>query len=343
MVEGFSDLPIADQRNLLNGYWSAWASPDAHSAVLAVSRGTSDVRNEALVRLLEFSSQEAREIVVDRIRKGDYQNVYGNFPEVLLRLQDETLPELDETLAMAFEQGRPADRLIARYATQRIYPRIRIAYEKRAEHCGEILAYFFRVDNGSLATLRKDPKTGSDCPLSFRQPVARSEGLERVAEGDLDSADINVVERALNILVRGSAPVKEALLKRLEQAEPGSRAAVSIVRTVLQPGDWTLAAEDFARLKIACGASCRAEVERTERSLQSPVIVIPGELMSETISVRIGPYLAVGEDQVRKILKTLPAGARLQLQPVGRSRAEQQRADRIRNWFTALGVELQPQ
>jgi hypothetical protein len=345
LTEAFAELPAGDQGSLLGGYWFAWASPAAHSVVLAVARGTGDARNEALTRLLEFSPQEARDIVLDRVRKGDYEIVYGNFPEALLNLPDETLPELDEILAAAYEQGRPADRLIARYATRAIYTRIRAAYEKRAGHCGEILPYFFRVDPDAASTLRKDPQTGSACPLSFRNPIVRSAGLEHVAIEDLAAADRAVADQALVLLARGSAPVQDALLKRLAEVEAGSPAAAGIVRTILQPGDWTLTAEDFTRLRAACGSnSCRPEVDYTEKSLQSPVAVAASfdGSMADTNSVRVGPFSFTGDEQLRKILQKFPAGTQFRMQSPGRSWAAQQRVDRIRSVFTALGLDLLP-
>ncbi len=348
LTEVFNELPPGDQRNMLGAYWSSWASPSAHSLVLDLARGTGIVRNDALQRLLEFSTPEAREIVEDRVRKGDYTIVAGNFPEVLLYLPDETLPDLDETLATAYEQGRlPADRLIARYATERIYSRIRNTYVQRADHCGEILAYFFRVDPDSATTLRKDPQTGSACPLRFRFPIVRSAGMERVALEDLATSDPSVVDQALGILAEGSASVKDELLKRLEQIDSGSRMGASIVRAVLQPGDWTLTAEDFARLKTACGAnSCRSDVQVAERSSLSPVAVASGVRSGATSQVnivRIGPYAASDDEQIRKILQKFPPETKFRLQFVGRSWADQQRAEHIQNLFKTQGIELQLQ
>jgi hypothetical protein len=353
LTQAFTELPAGDQRSLLSGYWFAWASPAAHSVVLAAARGTGDARNEALTRLLEFSAQEAREVVLDRVRKGDYEIVYGNFPEALLNLPDETLPELDEILAAAYEQGRPADRLIARYATKAIYTRVRRAHEKRGDgHCGEILAYFFRVDPDAAVTLRKDPQTGIACPLFFRNPIVRSAGLERVALEDLASADAGagppniVADPALAILARGSVQVKDALLKRLAQLEAGSPLAAAIVRTILQPGDWSLTAEDFTRLRVACGSnSCRAEVDSTERSLQSsPIAVSFNGIMSmiNTSTVQVGPFAALGDEQLRKALQKFPPGTQFRMQSASRWWADQQRSDRIRSVFTALGLELLP-
>src|SRR5437867_3510036 len=218
LIESFAELPDSNQTNLLNGYWSQWASEDAHSAVLRAARGAGSARNDALIRLLEFSADEGRQIVVDRIRKGDYAVVYGNFPRALLMLPDNTVPELDDVLASAYERGEAVERLIARYATERIYSRIRTEYEKRTPSCGEILPYFYRVDPDAAAAFRNatSASSGGRCPLIFDWPVARSLGLERAAIEDLASSDPRLLAPALALLERGSAKAKEAIWTAVE-------------------------------------------------------------------------------------------------------------------------------
>jgi hypothetical protein len=342
LLDSFADLPDGEKPNLFGGYWRSWASPAAHAVVLAMAQSMEYARDDALGRLLEFSADEARQVVVDRVRRGDYEVIFGNFPNVLLELPDETLPELDDILATAYEQGRPVERLIARYATERIYPRVLASYDKRIEHCGEILPYFFRVDPDAATTRRKDPRTGLPCPLSFRMPVTRSTGLENVALDDMDATDLTPGGAALAILTGGSVTVKDALLKRLEKLAVGSNAAASIVRTILQPGDWVLTADDFSRLKPACVENpCLREVESTERGPQSPATA---SIDSSTTpgTVRIGSFTASSDREIRNIVRRLPANTQFRMQPVRQNWADQQLAERAGKIFSALGRQLQP-
>ncbi len=341
LMNSFADLPDGDQRNLLTGYWRSWASPAAHAVVLAAAEGMGDARNDALRRLLEFSVDEARQVVVDRVRKGDYEVVHGNFPNVLLELPDETIPELDDILATAYEQGRASERLIARYATARIYPRVLVAYEQRAEHCGEILSYFFRVDPDAAATRRMDPQTGLVCPLSFSYPITRSPALEAMVLEEIEGAVSDPGDSALAILARGSAAVKDGLLKRLEKSAAGSSAAASLVRTILQPGDWILTADDFFRLRAACaGNPCLAEVQSIERGLESPVTVSIEGSLSGPAAVRIGPFTASSNQEIRNTLRRFPLNTQFRMQTVRTTWADQQPAERVRSVFSAMGLEL---
>ncbi len=339
VIDSFGELPEGNQTNLLNGYWTQWASEDAHPAVLSVARGTAATRNDALIRLLEFSVDEARQIVIDRVRKGDYAVVYGNFPRALLMLPDKTLPELDDVLASAYEEGRPVDRLIARYATERVYARIRTAHEKRIASCGEILPYFFRVDPETAAGIRKaaSQTSGAVCPLVFDWPVARSPGLEQAAIEDLASSDPRLVVPALALLERGSVNAKEALWKAIERAKADKDTVSAVIRTLLKPGDWFLTSEELDRLKSACpDRSCQADVASTTPSLRSPVTIgLDGP-------IRIGPYEVSTREEIVHVIRQFPSGTKFRLQETSRIGlwVYQKRLDEVNAALAIAGIDL---
>src|SRR5215831_15324134 len=118
IAENFAALPEVSQQSLLTNGWTNISSPAMEPVVRSLAGGNSPLRDSALVRLWEFDPGAARAVTLDRIRRADIAPGPYNDYRILLSLPEATLPEMDDALVMALEQGKPrVDVLIARYAS----------------------------------------------------------------------------------------------------------------------------------------------------------------------------------------------------------------------------------
>ena len=122
LLANFTLLPENSQFLLLTWNWHRFGSPEAETLVRSLAESGSPLRDMALERLWDLNPEAARRITLDRIRRADVSREAYHDDRVPLQLPDKTLPELDDALAGALQQGRyGADWLFARYASEAAY------------------------------------------------------------------------------------------------------------------------------------------------------------------------------------------------------------------------------
>ncbi len=179
------------------------------------------LRDGALLRLQELDPEAARKTTLDRIQKADISRDAYHSYRVLLTLPDKTLPVLDDALVAALEQNRPeAEKLIARYASDAVLPRLKAWVEQSPPRmCNPVLpAYFFRVDAewaaAALVRARQSGRGACAINVSPNEDLLMSPGLERQAIEDLSNTDALIRRSAQTLLqYAGSAAAEKPLLE----------------------------------------------------------------------------------------------------------------------------------
>ena len=229
MASVFGALTPRQQSELLEYYWERVKTPAMARVLEAVleqpGRGD-DLRGLALQRLFELDPRAGRPYILAEIR-GPQGTGDRLMAKALTLLPDETLPEFDEVLAARLESKHssniPLDaRLVGRYATVAILPRVQAVYEKQAGRWAcdiedGLVTYFLRVapDYG-LERVRA--KGGRCMPESVKAVVAagRWSGVEPAIIARLDEPDVNAVRDAAEILAQyGGAKAQRDLFRRL--------------------------------------------------------------------------------------------------------------------------------
>ena len=248
LVPVFDDLTPEEQNNLLgddrwckiNGpallpilrHLYATPSPDLE---LYSAQGYEVMRfySLALRRLMDLSPTEGRALLLAEIKS---PRPRVDLP-TLCALPDRTLPDLDSVLAANLEtyrQNRKGSeqiptRLMERYGTQAILPRVKAAYEEDDANWGSdgksnLLAYFLRTDHAyGVKQLDKAlaSRTGSfhyRYILSGVAALAPGPDVERLAIAHLDDADPGVVIDAVKTLgTYGSSAAEAPLWARMRE------------------------------------------------------------------------------------------------------------------------------
>jgi len=245
IIAVFDDLPTNIQTGLLGYRWKQLAGPAMLPVVRHIlsdrpandqSYESNDLRGMALRRLYELAPDEGRRLIIDELRH-PYPSVVGL--ATLRLLPDETLPQLEETLAENLERSLSGksgsadvfSSLIERYATASVLPRVRAFYggkvgQRACSYQASLLAYFLRVDpamgidmvNQELAA--RGPEF-THCYASLLPDVAKlrmTPELEDLAIEHLDDSDPEVVINAASTLGQyGSAGAEKPLWTRLEK------------------------------------------------------------------------------------------------------------------------------
>ena len=158
VVSAFANLPPQEQLNLLETFWERVKTPGiARALEVVLEHPTQDdetLRGMAIQRLFELDSPAARPYILAEIRRP--QGSDREMSTALTLLPEQTLPQFDDILAKRLEADAdptmPLDaRLIGRYSTAAILPRVKTVYEKSA---GEwacdiedgLVSYFLRVE-----------------------------------------------------------------------------------------------------------------------------------------------------------------------------------------------------
>jgi len=230
--------PVSDEGV---GNWQESESLDQHSLVLR--------------RLTELSPAEGRALLLAEIKS---VRPHVDLP-TLCSLPDRTLPALDGVLAANLESvlssgsgdWRIAPRLVERYATASILPRVKAAYgNKGGEWACDIqtnlLAYFLRTDRTyGVMQLKKALAAHKDtgCYRSVLSDVAALQAgpdVERLAVLHLNDPDTAVAADAAKTLgMYGSAASEPALWARIGLGTVSGRARLtnSHRMTLIRPGD----------------------------------------------------------------------------------------------------------
>lgn len=201
--------------------------------VLSRSDLTPEVRQIALLRLLQVAPVEARKRVVTIIATGA-PDLGRQALDTLGKLPDASLSEVDDAVVTRLEQCgehcHPDQQLllaglIQRYATKKSAARVRAAYDALQvfddDSDGAFLAYFFRVDlayaRQALARRLRDKPKGS--AVTLLSALARR-GYAKFAEPELiatlDSKHVfNATMAARELSRYGSKAAESALHRRL--------------------------------------------------------------------------------------------------------------------------------
>lgn len=331
LIEVFPQLPEGSQYSLLTMEWSRIAGPGIEAMLQTIAAKPGLPRDAALERLMELNPASARNLVLNRIRKGDIAQ--GMNPRTLLLLPDKELPELDTPLVEAFEQGKPVEALLARYATAAVLSRLRA--HPRARQCsGPLAAYFFRVDPAfaaaHLAEVRKQ-QPGCALHLGPFEDLLASPGLIQAAIHDLTAGDPALIRPAQAILQHaGTLDAREPLWDgmarlRISPAAPLDQGnEFGYAEALLRGAGWILTSAELDKLQAACRTeSCRSYVASERRSFASPILI--GQMPPPVGGWRVGPFLLRSATRLDAKLRQYPKGTpfRLELGSRGTWLAEQ--------------------
>lgn len=241
LVSMFDQLPLNEQNSLLTYRWDNIGGP----AMLPIlKRYAQSYRDFPQMR--ESNAYDARQLSASALRRWYELDPAGARPDIIKEisrprprfdarvlgiLPDETLPEVDFTLAENFAASDDLDgsshlaSLIARYATAAILPQV---VEKLDPNIGKLAC---AVQNPTLAyLLRVDPSIAR--PRIERAIAARGEGfsacnhdlfqivselhydpmLEEIAIRSLDDPDPQVASTAATMLRKYASPAAESAL-----------------------------------------------------------------------------------------------------------------------------------
>jgi len=244
MADVFRLLPLDAQARLLEYQWKPVASAAMLPALRSILKNTEpklnnyqgvELRSLALTRLYELAPEEGRRLFLDEIHRPT-PRLNKN---ALRLLPDETLPELDLVLATNLEEAprsggdsEAISKLIERYATAQILPRVRAVFDATdvgrwaCEGQAALLAYFLRVDpslggeylNKALAARGSHFSGCYSSTFKDVPPLHMSKEVEDAATASLDDEDAEVASQAAGVLGQyGSADAEKALWRRLEK------------------------------------------------------------------------------------------------------------------------------
>ncbi len=244
MADVFRLLPLDAQARLLEYQWKPVASAAMLPVLRSILKNTEpklnnyqgvELRSLALTRLYELAPEEGRRLFLDEIHRST-PRLNKN---ALRLLPDETLPELDLVLATNLEEAprsggdsEAISKLIERYATAQILPRVRAVFDAAGvgrwacEGQAALLAYFLRVDpslggeylNKTLAARGSHLSGCYSSTFKDVPPLHMSKEVEDAATASLDDEDVEVASQAAGVLGQyGSADAEKALWRRLEK------------------------------------------------------------------------------------------------------------------------------
>ena len=300
----FLDLPNTSQDSYLRILPTVFRQTEWQPVLLTLASGQTSARDIATRYLYDVEPVVARGMVVDRIRSGSTE-------EALLWLPDKTLPELDDALAAAYEQGKPVDLMIARYATAAISQRVREVVEQHGSRCSPIVAYLFRVAPEYAAGRLSQ---NLHCVNSYRH-VLMSDGLESALVRALTSSDATRRMEAAEMLDAAiSEKPKRALLDLLRNAQssPDRRDETETLRrTLLESSGWLLSSSDFDRVARSCSNDdgCRKSVRYLRKQLTAPLTI---STSGDPFHLRawVGPYEVSSLDGLKLKVSQFQKGTR---------------------------------
>jgi hypothetical protein len=297
----FADLPTSQQSELLSYQWKKIESVAMAPVLRQIYETAPQSRYPenpllaaAVERLYELDTNRTRTLLLDEIRRPDPRLPY----RTLAMLPDATLPELDATLLdrLRHNGGRPAEELIARYATNSILDPVKDFYAKRdAEMKSRVttnpniatpacepplVAYFLRVDPAwgekvFRQSLAERSYTMGRCWLGIiGQTAVYNSGpmWERVAIDALQDPAVPVKIDAVKSLAQyGSPAAKPAVFdafrywhewweNRGEQNEESRRLEQAFVEATTRPKNWRPTDGDLATIRDLClTAGCKSQ------------------------------------------------------------------------------------
>ena len=302
----------------------------------------------ALLRLAELDPKSANQLAVNALLSGDFS--IGD-PE-LFDFSVPASPALDLALLAQYQQAKPVDARIARFASPEIEDALWRAYDARAGARGSpecatpLLAYFFRVDAATAAErVAEDRASGTRPCMALQFPGLQrrlmSPGLERQLIRDMKGSDPNTRLPAYRALSLGGSPA--ALPELLQALKQTSDSKQEIISAILQGWNWVLKDADYAELARNCaGTSTCFEITRIQRESAPPY-----SLHLFDSSGHQGVWLSNREvDSLADLdekLDQYPAGATFRWQPDGAmGSAEREIRDHVQALLVNHGMTLLP-
>jgi len=311
LIENFAAMLPNTQHQWLNVYWPRIADPALGPALKMLATGSSDLRDDALVRLTELDPAAAWPIALDRIRRGDLNpEIYHN-DRALLTLPDKTLPELDDALVGNVERRIPrADLLLARYASPAIEGRVNSFLDRQGICSGLLMTYLFRVDPESAVKRMAQSSGVRSCSpwgIQGSEDLLMSPGLEKELVRELDPAvsGAQQVGTVVGLLENGgSAAAKQPLVDTMQTPVDDAR-----VNSFLNAVGWLPTAADFDKLLAICPSEpCRHEVNAARARFTEPVGISAQGSVFNMDYASIGPLKLRSPQQLKEKLAQFPKG-----------------------------------
>lgn len=303
LLDGFAGLDPSEQSMLVDLRWDLVRDPSLVPVLLRMAREAGNDgqgRTVAISRLHDLAPHEARPFILAEILD---PGVVADF-EALAALADETLPDADEPLVRqirALLATDPQDvsrlelksRLLARFATARVYPvvvelyastRSKVDSETRAAWLAYLLRWNEKESLPRLqAELRAVP-SGADYFLYCLTRSRYTAGIDEILRTRLNGDNPDGAAQAALLLARFGGPAAYGVIKtRLDRwrQEWGPRVAdldsgttvtpqasleIALIAALLNGAGWTLRADEVQSLHASClSAQCRTYFQRTGR------------------------------------------------------------------------------
>ena len=313
LLANFVSLPENTQWQWLTSNWPLIAAPEAEPILRALASGRGDIRDEALLRLIELDPAAARPIAIDRIRRADISRDAYHNERALLQLPDKTLPELDDALEANFEGGMyHADLLLARYASAAVAGRVKAFLDGGGLCNGPIVAYLDRVDpDYATALLTGFEARCSPIEIQGSEDLLMTPALEKQLIMALDAARPNGVRELLQNAgsVAAKQPLMDAMLQAREHPSPSGISTDSAwAAAILTGAGWVPTGDDFDRVLAACQSdNCRRSVDSLRSRMAEPVGIMP-DVSPMGLYARVGPFMLRSAQQVRNKIAQYPEG-----------------------------------
>ena len=353
LLSSWDSLSVSQQNYLLDFRWEQVVGPEWLPVLQKIVAGPSHPyphpsdpdRSTALRHIYELSPELGRPLILKEIVAGS-----GDIDvNVLALLLDSELPLLDDRLVAKIKnEGKFTDYpMIDRYASGRVLPQVKAAYEPGAGRwaCSlqtSMLRYFLRVepDYGVRQVVfalhhRRDTRCYTS-QLSALGKYIRIPQLERITFAALGDPSSEVARDAAEALRRfGSADAEAALWARQEQlyrkwhADPDklvdaysgmlkdqsdSSLESSLVQAITDGQAWFETEERLRKLQDLCTPSARNAVESILRSLRSREFAISMSWgPNGQFIFNIAWYSGTGITAFREKLAQFPAGSHFKM------------------------------
>ena len=237
LLEKFDELTPYGRVELLDRFWDKIKNPSLVPSLEKILLGKEptpawQVRDNALKRLIEIDEKRARPFVINEIRDPDS---FIN-PEILVKLDDEFLPETDDALLEQIKKLAATNdnrmrinlqfklTLAARYATAKIYGEMLEVYKKyganwSTERSGPLLSYLARHNDGETLPLIEEQlnKSGDRSGFNFFHTVTKTgftNGMEKLLQKRLGSDDEQIAGTAAYYLSKHGGGENKSLIEK---------------------------------------------------------------------------------------------------------------------------------
>jgi hypothetical protein len=260
-------------------------------------------------------------------------------------LPEAILPEMDDVLVRAWQQGKRVDGLTARDASEAAAgPLLAWAERLPGGICeGALPVYFFRVDPiwaaSEVSRLRALRPASCFINMGPTEDLI-SPGLERQAIEDLENPNPLIRREALTALQKGGSPAAEKALLDAFVRRQDQRFDDGFIEGLLEGARWLPSTETADRTRAACLTdNCRNRVDSSLQALQPPIKV--------GLDYNLNGYAIVGRiflrspKQFEMKIAQFPRGTVFHLGTPGSANAfQKKRIDEARKIIEDAGMKL---